>query len=216
MSVTFSVYPLKEEIPTFREVIELTTKKLGEFLRSYEIEFNSEIDVKLVSKKDGSQQKVDLDSLAVWDNEVNYSLFSVIPFQSGVDVYYWELDEEEKADYMEEVLDSVERPKENPYGEENNRKILVKECFDNKREWHVKKWAGQHYIASVAFGFIASSFAQLTDGIIYSADGGWDYQIFPATAKEFDKVYFRPENAISEDRREEVSSYLEELRLELI
>ena len=98
---------------------------------------------------------------------------------------------------------------------EMREKELVKKCFENKREWHVKKWANQAWISSIAFGFIASSFAELTDGIIYSSDGGWDYQIFPATSKEFDEVYFRPEKTLAENRRKEIESFVEEILVEI-
>ena len=115
---------------------------------------------------------------------------------------------------MEEVLDSVDFS-ENFKDKRDERKTLVKKCFEHKREWHVIKWANQAWISSIAFGFISSSFAELTDGIIYSSDGGWDYQIFPATAKEFDAVYFRPEKTLSEDRRKEIEDFVKEILFEI-
>jgi len=215
MSVTFSVYPLKKEIPTFQQVAYLATKKLNNFLKSYQIDFEAELNLVLVSWKDDIEKwdEVDLSAPAIWDNESEYIWFKVCSFNRGINVHYWELDEREKLDYMEEILGCADS---NFSEEKKEEKIeLVRRCFENKREWHVKKWANQYWITSVAFGFIASSFAELTDGIIFSSDGGWDYQIFPATAKEFDKVYFRPEKTLSNNRRDEIENFREEILNEI-
>ena len=215
MSVTFSIYPLKKEIPTFQRVVNLTTKKLNDFLKSYQIDFEAELNLVRVSWKDDIEKwdEVDLNSLAIWDNESEYIWFKVCSFNRGVNVHYRELDEEQKSDYMEEVLD---RANSNFLEEKREkRKKLVRKCFENMCEWHIVRYANQAWISSIAFGFIASSFAELTDGIIFSSDGSWDYQIFPATAKEFDYVYFKPEKTLSENRREEIENFKEEILAEI-
>lgn len=215
MSVTFDVYPLKKEIPTFQQVVNLTTKKLNDFLKSHQINFEAELNLIRVSWKDDIEKwdEVNLNSPAIWDNEFEYIWFKVCSFNRGINVHYWELDEEEKSDYIEEVLDSVISSEF--FSAKDERKKLVRKCFENRREWHVVKYANQAWITSVAFGFIASSFAELTDGIIFSTDGGWDYHIFPSTAKEFDAIYFQPEKTLSEDRRKEIENFVEEILAEI-
>jgi hypothetical protein len=92
-----------------------------------------------------------------------------------------------------------------------DRQDLVKKCLENKVQWNFRRSAGQLGITSITYGLIASAFAELTGGIIYSGDGGWDYQVFPATSEEFDSVYFRPEKAISEDNRKWAKDCIENL-----
>jgi hypothetical protein len=41
--------------------------------------------------------------------------------------------------------------------------------------------------------------ATLTDGIIWSDDGAWDYARFPADGKHFLEWYFKPEQALHAD-----------------
>lgn len=216
MSVTFDIYPLKKEIPTFQQVVNLATKKLNDFLQSYQIDFEAELNLLRVSWKDDIEKwdEIDLSSPAIWNNESEYIWIKVCSFHRGLNVHYWELDEREKLDYMEEVLGCVDSS-EISDRREKERKELVRKCFENKRQWHVVSYANQAWITSIAFGFIASSFAELTDGIIFSSDGGWDYQIFPATAKEFVDVYFRPEKALSEDRRKGIENFKEEILAEI-
>ena len=201
MSTTFSVFPLKKEFPTFRAVLDLSTEKLNRFLKDYEVGFEAKVEVKILAKEGDIEQKIDLDSSAKWKDEF-YAWFMVSTINGGADSYYWELSEEDKSDNLEEFLSS-------DLGE--TRKDLVIKCLENKIEWNFRRSAGQFAITTLAYGFIASSIAELTDGIIFSGDGGWDYQIFPATAEEFDAVYFRPEKAISEDNRKWAKNCIENL-----
>lgn len=201
MSTTFSVFPLTKEIPNFRQIIDLSTKKLNSFLKDFQFNFNANIEVRLLAKENNVEQNIDLSSPAKWIDDL-YAWFSVSSVNGGADAYYRELSDEEKADNLEEFLSR---------NLEESRKTLIEKCLENKVEWNFRRSAGQFAITSIAYGFIASSFAELTNGIIYSDDGGWDYQIFPATAEEFDAVYFRPEKAISEDNRKWAKNCIENI-----
>lgn len=205
MSVTFSIFPLTENIPTFREVLDLSTNKLNKLLKDFQIDFDAKIEVRLLSKDDDEDQTIDLNSLAKWEND-SYAWFSVSSIAGGIDSYFWNLSDEEKNDNLEELLSR---------DLQESRKTLVKDCLENQIEWHFRKSAGQVCITAIAHGFVASSFAELTNGIIFSGDGGWDYQIFPATAEEFDRCFFRPDKALSEDQRKGAKDCLENLFLEL-
>lgn len=205
MSLTFSVFPLKKKIPTFREVLDLSTEKLNRFLKDYKINFDAKIEVKLLAKENNVEQKVNLDFLAKWDDDF-YAWFTVLSINGGADSHYWKLSDEDKADNLEELLSE---------DLEESRKNLIESCLENRIEWHFRKSAGQLCITAIAYGFIASSFAELTEGIIFSGDGGWDYQIFPATAEEFDRCYFRPEKTISDDNRKGIKDCIDNLPFEL-
>ena len=205
MSTTFSVFPLKIETPTFQDVLNLSTEKLNSFLKDYQIDFLAKIEVSLLSKENNAEQKINLISPAKWSDDF-YAWFTISSIEGGADSYYWKFNDEDKAVNLEE-LTSKEL--------EDTRKDLIAKCLENKTEWHFRKSAGQLCITAIAYGFIASAFAELTSGIIYSEDGGWDYQIFPATAEEFDAVYFRPEKAISKDNRKNIEDCIENLPFEL-
>lgn len=205
MSVTFGVFPLKKQIPTFRAALDLSTEKLNRFLKDQKINFDARIEVKLLAKENNVEQKVNLDSSAKWGDDF-YAWFTVSTFTGGADSYYWKLNDEDKADNLEELLSG---------DLEGSRRNLIEACLENRILWLFRKSAGQLCITAIAYGFVASSFAELTEGVIFSGDGGWDYQIFPATAEEFDNRYFRPEKAISEDRRKSVKDCMENLPFEL-
>lgn len=192
MSITFSVFPLKKEVPSFQEVLDLSTKKINKFLKDYGVNFDAKIEVRLLAKENNLEKKIELDASAKWDEDY-YAWFSVATISGGTDSYYWELSDEEKSDNLEEFLRRTS---------DESRQKLVKDSLENKVEWNFRRSAGQLPITNIAYGFIASAFAELTGGFIYSDDGGWDYQIFPATSEEFDAVYFRSEKAISEEKRE--------------
>lgn len=64
MSTTFSVFPFKKEVPTFRQVLDLSTEKLNAFLEDYKIYFSAKIEVKLLSKENDFEQKINLNSSA--------------------------------------------------------------------------------------------------------------------------------------------------------
>jgi hypothetical protein len=50
-----------------------------------------------------------------------------------------------------------------------------------------------------AYGFAAASFAKLTDGIIFSDTGAWDYSKFPCFAKDFLKFYYNVNDLSNSD-----------------
>lgn len=55
--------------------------------------------------------------------------------------------------------------------------------------WNVKRTMNQPAIISIYYGFLAIAIAALTDGIIYSDDGGWDSRCFPLGAEQFMDEY---------------------------
>ncbi|WFR56233.1 hypothetical protein QA584_21845 [Anaerocolumna sp. AGMB13025] len=43
----------------------------------------------------------------------------------------------------------------------------------------------------LCYGFLAATLARLTTGVVYSDDGAWDYNKFPAEPLDFMRLYFR-------------------------
>jgi hypothetical protein len=77
-----------------------------------------------------------------------------------------------------------------------------------------RSW-GLPAIIHLAYGLIAASVAELTEGIITSWDGAWDRERFPATADECLSWYFRPSSALTADNREWAQTCLRALAEEL-
>jgi len=192
MSTTFNVYSKSPVIPTFRQILELSTLRLKEFLLSYEIKFDSHIDVVLRSKEPDKELPTDTDSPAMWADE-NYAWFFIPQLGGGIDAYFWEVDDALKEECQEQI--------------KNNEKTIACEklfspSIEARHYWHFRRSVGQTAIINIAYGLIAASLAEITEGFISAFDRAWDYQRLPATAEEFYSWYFRPEKAISENRRE--------------
>jgi hypothetical protein len=52
---------------------------------------------------------------------------------------------------------------------------------------------GQPAVINLAYGLIAGSLAEITNGIVHSIDSAWDYEHLPALPADFLSSYFRPE-----------------------
>src|SRR5436305_9106063 len=117
MSTTFSVYPQRVGIPTFRQVLELATTRTEGFLRRHHITQPFSLELQLLTKKGDEPQPLDLDAPAMWPDEW-YAWFSVPPVPGGTDGYFWPSDE----DYREELREVVQ-------GADQARKMWVEACI---------------------------------------------------------------------------------------
>ena len=192
MSTTFNVFPNLPVIPTFRQIVDISTARLHQYLISYGIDPKYNIAVMLRSKEPDVEQPTDLDSPALWADDL-YAWFYVPSVPGGTDAYFWEIDEDAREMVMEES-GPVERMEE--------KRGFILACLENDHYWHFRRSAGQPAIINAAYGIIAASVAEITNGFIYSADGGWDYERFPAIAEEFYQWYFRPELVLSPEKKE--------------
>jgi hypothetical protein len=191
MSTTFNVYPKLPAIPTFRQILELSEARLEQFLLSYGIDAKYSIEVKLRSKEPDVEQPTNLISPASWADDL-YAWFYVLAAPGGSDAYFWEIDEDAREMVMEEChVNNL------PEG----RRELILACLENDHYWHFRRSGSALAVMNVAYGFIAASVAEITGGFIYSVDGGWDYERFPATAEEFYQWYFRPELAVGPNKK---------------
>jgi hypothetical protein len=190
MSTTFNVFPKFPVIPTLRQIVDLSTERLHQYLSGYSIDTKYSIEVMLRSQEPDVEQPTELDSPANWADDL-YAWFYV-PSSGGTDAYFWEIDEEVR----EMVVEECHIP-ELPEG----RRALILACLENYHYWHFRRAGSALAVINVAYGLIAASVAELTGGFIYSVDGGWDYERFPATAEEFYQWYFRPELAISHEAK---------------
>lgn len=78
--------------------------------------------------------------------------------------------------------------------------------------WTVKRTMGQPAIVNLYYGYLAITIAVLTDGIVYSDDGAWDYSCLPIEGKVFEEEYLNL-NKISDVKfKENIGKWLHELK----
>ncbi len=192
MSTTFSVYPHTSEIPTFSQIIDLSNRRLHQFLSRCGIDARPRLNVVLRSKKPDLEQPISQDLPARWRDDL-YAWFYIPPVPGGTDAYFRKVDDEEKEIWLEEI-ETNKRV--------NQRRELILSRLEAGHFWNFRRSMGQPAIINLAYGLVAASVAELTDGFIYSGDNAWDYERFPAIAAEFDEWYFRPEETKDTNFRE--------------
>lgn len=190
MSTTFDVYPISQKIPTFSAILERATPELHRFLGSVGVKARPPIHVRLQRKVDHAHLPFDLHGPACWDKDV-YAWFTVGEIPGGTDVYYDDSTEDIRVSWEEEL----ENPKYNHF------EATIRQAMQVGHSWSFRRSAGQWATTNIAYGLIAASFADLTQGFIHSIDSAWDWDRLPAYPADFLKWYFRPEFALEEDFR---------------
>lgn len=69
---------------------------------------------------------------------------------------------------------------------------IINSLTDYDYYYVIRRSAGSSFTYSFVYGFVAKVLAELTDGIIFSDDGAWDYSKFPSFAQNFEKWYWNP------------------------
>ena len=188
MSTTFEVYPGIKQIPTFQEIIDLSTKRLHKRLKEVHIYIKPDITVHFHFTDPEKSNPVDMMASSSWEN-IAYAFFSVGNIPGGTDTYFRtveQLDWDCWGDHIAQEHSQLEK-----------RAPTIRSCLENGHYWYFRRSSGQPSIINLTYGLMAASLAELTNGYIYSADSAWDYERFPATYKEFDAFYFRPEKTLS-------------------
>lgn len=207
MSTNFEVHPKSTQAPTFRELLDLASVRLNEFLEQHGIDARPVISATLLSTREDKPRPFDLDFPARWGGD-KYAWFSIEGVPGGTDAYCWPIEDGE--DSREMLFEEI-----TPRPAAAEKKELIEACLNNTFYWSFRRSAGQPAIINVAYGIIAASLAELTEGFVYTSDGAWDYERFPATAPEFFSWYFRPELAIRSEHAEWATRCLELLPEEL-
>jgi hypothetical protein len=192
MSTTFDVFPKLSKITSFRDLLDLSTARLSEYLIDHGINAQPTINVALQSNRNHKPRPFDLNSPAVW-RDSEYAWFYIESAPGGTDAYFCSNQEIDYEIWDEEI---------NANSRAAEKKTLINECLANGHHWYFRRSAGQPGIINLAYGMIAGSLAELTEGFIYSDDSAWDYERFPATAQEFFSWYLRPDKAIKTEYAE--------------
>lgn len=205
MSTTFKVFPASRVNVKFGEVLELAQVHLNKFLDDFEIEENIELQAELIGES--ARKVAALDETFEWPQET-YAWISIRNVPGGTDVYFETTRDENDPDEPWWRLDELKQaPNYSSALQERLRAARNHNIY-----WTFRRSAGQRAIINVAYGLIASSLAELTDGLIYSGDNAWDYKMLPTTGPELRSVYFRPNSTNEPDREDWVNWCISSMR----
>lgn len=205
MSTTFDVIPVSRVKITFGEVLKLSQKHVNQFLDDFEIEEHFDLQAELIG--DSARRDARLDEDFVWSQNA-CAWITVQNISGGTDVYCRAIKDENDPDDPWWYLDVLR-------GAPNYSAALEEHLLAAREHnvcWTFRRSAGQPAIINVAYGLIAASLAELTDGLVYSDDNAWDYEVFPASGPEFRDLYFRPEATSKPERSDWVERCLASLR----
>jgi hypothetical protein len=182
MSTTFDVLPGNDFIPTFQEVIDLANNRLKKYLSEQGVINEAKIMVQLRKNDENIIVESVLDNQIKW-NEDFYAWFYIDGIPGGTDTYFQHFDDLDIEAWNEEL--------------KINHKVqthadTLKQSLDIGHYWKFRRSAGQPGIVCLVYGLIAASVCKLTEGLIYSDDGAWDYKLFPSNAEDFFSWYFMP------------------------
>lgn len=193
MSTTFDVIPVSRANVKFGEVLELAQRYVNAFLADFEIEDQVELRAELIGET--ARRDASFDEVFEWPRKT-YAWISVHNVPGGTDVYCDTIKYEDDPDEPWLFLDELKAAP-------NYSTVLeghLQAARSHNLCWSFRRSAGQPAIIAVAYGLIAASLAELTEGLIYSGDSAWDYEVFPATGPELRDIYFRPNSTSEPDR----------------
>lgn len=198
MSMSFEIFPTTKRKPNCDEIIKYSVELCVEFLKKEKI--SQRIDITTKEVTDDNIIHTNPISL-VW-KENSHTVFNLNK-KGEVYVFYHELTDMDKNFWKEEI-------------QENENAQSIKEKIDANSEigyfWSVKRNMGQPAIVSLYYGYLAIAIALLTDGIIYSDDGAWDYSRLPIEGNVFKTEYLNIENISDAMVKDNVEKWLGELK----
>ena len=196
MSTTFEVYPRNTWIPTFNELLTVANQALSSRLAT--ICAAAQLSVEMRKSNGDDLMPLNLDAPMSWNTDETYAWFVVPSIVGGTDAYFDQIDDLTRdvwSDYlqMERLLPMSE---------------TVSQCLATGHYWTFRRSAGQPGIVNLSYGLLAGCLAQLTDGIVFSDDSAWVFDLLPMSGDEFLKRYFVPGGTENLDAEEWTSRCL--------
>lgn len=182
MSTSFDVFPGKEYIPSFAELLDISNKRIKTYLTSLGVVRSVIVDVEVHNNTDHSNINFNMNDKLIWHDD-SYAWFFIHGVGGGTDSYYYKTTELDKEIWKEEFKTNIKA--------QQLHDTICRSMRIGYR-WSFRRSAGQPGIINLAYGLIAASLAEITDGFIYSDDGAWDHNCFPALAEDFFEWYFKP------------------------
>ena len=198
MSMSFEIFPTTKRKPNCDEIIKYSVELCVEFLKKEKISQGIDITTKEVT----ADNVIHTNPISLVWKENSHTVFNLNK-KGEVYVFYHELTDMDKNFWKEEI-------------QENENAQSIKEKIDANSEigyfWSVKRNMGQPSIVSLYYGYLAIAIALLTDGIIYSDDGAWDYSRLPIEGNVFKTEYLNIENISDAMVKDNVEKWLGELK----
>jgi len=196
--MSFEIFPTKKRKPNCDEIIKYSVELFSEFLKKEKISQGINITTREVTVDNA----VYTNPISLVLKEDSHTVFNLNE-EGEVYVFYHELSDLDK-DFLKEEI------------QENENAQSVKEKIDTNLEigyfWSVKRTMGQPAIVSLYYGYLAIAIAILTDGIIYSDDGAWDYSRLPIEGNVFKTEYLNIEHVSDAMVKDNVEKWLGELK----
>lgn len=202
MSTTFDVYPGKGYIPLFSELLNDTEKEINDYLRGINVYKKIKVNAEIQSIDGHVKTPVQLTSRFRWDDS-SYAWFYINGIPGGTDAYFYRHNEID-TDFLLGEVSQNQNFKKNEW--------IVNNSIRLGYNWTFRKSAGQPAIIGLCYGFLAATLAKLTEGIIYTDDGAWDYKKFPTVPEEFMKWYFRIEYATKQEDFDYVNKAIDSIK----
>lgn len=198
MSMSFEIFPTKKRKPNCDEIIKYSVELFSEFLKNEKISRGIDITTREVT----ADNAIHANPISLVLKENSHTVFNLNK-EGEVYVFYHELSDLDKDFWKEEI-------------QENENAQFMKEMICTNLEigyfWSVKRTMGQPAIVSLYYGYLAIAIAILTDGIIYSDDGAWDYSRLPIKGNIFKTEYLNTENISDAMVKDNVEKWLGELK----
>lgn len=190
MSTNFEVLPTRKKKIECSELINSSMDLFNRFLEKENINTKLEITVKEVVN-----DKIDFTPRYLISEESKYTLLEVDK-QGELYIFFNRTSEMDKDFWKKEIECNIKA--------KNLQKKI--ECnLETGFSWIIKRTMSQPPIVSLYQGCLAIAIAKMTDGVIYSDDGGWDYSLLPMDHMEFEKSYFDMGN---QSKKEEICGWL--------
>ena len=198
MSMSFEVFPTKKIIPKCNEVIKCSVGLFSEFMRREKIICDIEVTVSEILFTD----KMYKTPINLASKQDHYTVFNVNR-EGEIYVFYHDLTEVDKDFWDMELQD-------NKNAQVLNEKVNVN--LEIGFFWSIKRTLGQPAIASLYYGYLAIAIAILTDGIIYSDDGAWEYSVFPVEGSVFKDIYLDIDKIHDATVKENIETWLKKVK----
>lgn len=192
MSTTIQIIPTKTTDITFGQVIETSERHINDFLASVGIEQTIQLKINLHENSEKYVREIQLTDKFEWE-EHEYIWFTIHGIVGGTDAYCSQIADNTDPDNPWWFFEDLEL--NNKSVEDLEEKLEKAKTFN--RTWSFRRSAGQPGIIALSYGLISASVAELTEGLLWSDDGAWEFERFPAESEDFLYWYFNPDKTIN-------------------
>ncbi|MBQ8528095.1 MAG: hypothetical protein IJ429_06430 [Lachnospiraceae bacterium] len=196
--MSFDVFPTKNKIPKCDEIIRYSVRLLRDYLKREKID--KDIEISAIEVSDTKEIHINPTNLTL--NEKCHTTFNLND-EGEAYVFFHKLTDVDNDFWKEELQENINA---------QSMKEKINANLEIGYSWSIKRIMGQPAIVSLYYGYLAIAIAVLTDGIIYSDDGAWDYSCFPIEGSNFEEKYLKVEKIKEEMVKDNIEKWLSELK----